>query len=236
MITLLERALALDPSSVYAMTYIAFYLSHATGYVGWQDFAKMQRAEQLLMRALVIAPETPLVLNAYVMWLRTVGRCAQAIEVCKRAIRMHRKRIRGWMGFYHELGRCKSWMGQSEEAIALEAEANRLNSLHPWRYIRYRHIGWYLLLLGRDLDAIKYLERSLAINPDDGDLHWQYRRLAAAYARAGSVETARQYLIRAERLWPYDTVRSRAPELLTSPVYVDRVGCCQGVGLTQCPL
>jgi adenylate cyclase len=220
---LLERALALDPSSAYAMAHIAYYLSNATGFIGWQDFAKMQRAEHLLMRARSIAPEAPFVLNVYVLWLRTVGRCAEAIEVCQRAIRMHQNRIRGWLGFHHELGRCKTWMGQAEEGIAVEKEANRLNPRSPWRYLRYRHIGWYSLLLGRDLDAIGYLERSLAINPDDeGDVHWQYRRLAAAYARTGDLEAARQYLARADRLWPYDTVRGRAPEILLSPVYVEQ--------------
>jgi adenylate cyclase len=220
---LLERALALDPSSAYAMAYIAYYLSNATGFVGWQDFAKMQRAEHLLIRARAIAPEAPFVLNAYVLWLRTLGRCAEAIEVCQRAIRMHQNRIRGWLGFHHELGRCETWMGQAEEGIAVEKAANRLNPRSPWRYLRYRHIGWYSLLLGRDLDAIGYLERSLAINPEDeGDVHWQYRRLAAAYARTGDLEGARQYLARADRLWPYDTVRGRAPEILLSPVYVEQ--------------
>jgi adenylate cyclase len=221
--TLLERALALDPFSVYALTTIAYYLSNATGYVGWQDFAKMQRAEHLLARARALAPDLPLVLSTYVLWLRTVGRCPEAIEVCQRSIRMHQNRIRGWMGFHHELGRCKTWMGQAEHGIALEIDANRLNPRSPWRYLRYRHIAWYSLLLGRDHDAIRHLERSLAINPeDDGDLHWQYRRLAAAYARTGNVASARQYLASAQRLWPYDTVRSRAPELLTSPVYVEQ--------------
>ena len=226
---LLEQALALDPRSVYPMAHIAYYLANATGYLGWQDFATMQRAEHLLMRARSIAPEEPFVLNAYVLWLRSVGRCAEAIEMCQRAIRMHQNRIRGWLGFYHELGRCKTWMGQAEEGIALETEANRLNPRSPWRYLRYRHIGWYCLLQGRDQDAIGHLERSLAINSeDDGDLHWQYRRLAAAYAGTGNLAAARQYLARAERLWPYDTVRSRAPELLTSPTYVEQFRRFQG--------
>ena len=79
------------------------------------------------------------------------------------------------------------------------------------------------LLLGRDLDAIRYLERSQTIHPeDDGALHWQHRRLAAAYARNGKVEEARQYLVRADRRWPHDTVRSRAPEVLLSPTYIEQ--------------
>jgi adenylate cyclase len=114
-------------------------------------------------------------------------------------------------------------MGQAEEGIALEREGNRVNPRSRWRFNRHRYIGWYSLLLGRDLDAIDHLERSLAIKPEeDGSTHWQYRWLAGAYARTGNVASARQYLASAERLWPYDTVRSRAPELLTSPVYVEQ--------------
>ena len=172
----------------------------------------------------LIAPELPLVLNTYVLWLRTVGRCAEAIEVCQRAIRMHQNRIRGWMGFYHELGRCKTWMGQAEDGIALETDANRAQPRGVLGGIFATAISAGIRCCWAEtMDAIRHLERSLAINPeDDGDLHWQYRRLAAAYARTGNVAAARQYLASAERLWPYDTVRSRAPELLTSPVYVEQ--------------
>jgi TolB-like protein/Tfp pilus assembly protein PilF len=218
--SLLEKVLELDPTSVYAMTYIAYYLAN---HDGWTNFQKMQRAERLLAQARVIAPDSPIVLNAYVLWLRTVGRCAEAIEACQQAIQLHPNRIRGYMGIYHELGRCKTWTGHVEEGIAIEQEANRLNPRSPWRYLRYRHIGWYSLLLGRDLDAIEYLERSLAINADDdGYIHLLYRRLAAAYARTGRMQKARQYLARAGQLRPYDTVRGCAPEILVSADYVEQ--------------
>jgi adenylate cyclase len=224
---LLESALALDPRSVYAMTYIAFHLTSETSAGGGdchrQNFDDIQRAGHLLAQARAIAPDSLMVLNTYVMWLREVGRCAEAIEVCQRAIQMYPNRIRGFSNFYHVLAKCKTWMGHAEEGIALETEAKRLNPRSPWRFNRYRYIGWYSLLLGRDLDTINYLERSLAIKPEeDGSTHWQYRWLAAAYARTGNVAPARQYLASAERLWPYDTVRSGAPELLTSPVYVEQ--------------
>jgi adenylate cyclase len=224
---LLESALALDPRSVYAMTYIAFHLTSGTeaggGAFRRQNSDDMQRAGHLLAQARAIAPDSLMVLNTYVMWLREVGRCAEAIEVCQRAIHMYPNRIRGFTNFHHVLAGCKTWMGHAEEGIALEAEADRLNPRSPWRFNRYRYIGWYSLLLGRDLDAINYLQRSLAIKPEeDGSTHWQYRWLAGAYARTGNVASARQYLASAERLWPYDTVRSRAPELLTSPVYVEQ--------------
>jgi adenylate cyclase len=222
-LALLERALVLDPSSVFAMTYIAYHMSIVAGHGdGWENFENMQRAERLLAQARAIAPDSQIVLNTTLLWLRTVGRCAEVMEAAQRAIQ-HPNRIRGLNGIYHELARCKTLTGHAEEGICLEDEANRLNPRSPWRYLRYRFIGWYSLLLGRDSDAIKNLERSLAINPDDdGTVHWQYRNLAAAYARIGHMEEARQYLVRADRLWPYDTVRSRAPEALLSPTYIEQ--------------
>jgi adenylate cyclase len=222
-LALLERALVLDPSSVFAMTYIAYHLSIVAGHGdGWENFENMQRAERLLAQARAIAPDSSIVLNTTLLWLRTVGRCSEVIEAAQRAIQRP-NRIRGLKGIYHELGRCKTLTGHAEEGISLEEEANQLNPRSPWRYLRYRFIGWYSLLLGRDSDAIKYLERSLAINPDDdGTLHFQYRILAAAYARIGHMEEARQYLVRADRLWPYDTVRSRAPEVLLSQAHIEQ--------------
>jgi TolB-like protein len=118
---LLERALVLDPSSVYAMTYIAFYLSYAAGGSdGWGSFQNMQRAERLLAQARANAPDSPVVLNTYLMWLRTVGRWAEVIDAAQRAMQMHPIRIRGLNGIYHELGRAR--LGQGKRRTGL-----------PWR-------------------------------------------------------------------------------------------------------
>jgi class 3 adenylate cyclase/TolB-like protein len=221
--SLLERALRLDPTCVYAMTYIAYYLANSTGYDGWQNFDDLQRAERLLTQARAIAPESPVVFNTYVLWLRTVGRCAEVIEACQRAIQLRPNRTRVWLGIFHELGRCKTWTGHAEEGIALEEEANQLNPRSPLRYLRHRHIGWYSLLLGRDLDAIEHYERSFEINAEpDRNTHWQYRRLAAAYARTGRMRDARQYIARAERLRPCETARGCAPDVLVSEVFVEQ--------------
>ena len=102
-----KLALVLDPTSVYAMTYIAFHLSSGTAPAGRfprQNSDDMQRAGRLLAQARAIAPDSPIVLNAYVLWLREVGRYAEVIEVCQRAIQMYPNRIRGLMGIYHVLG------------------------------------------------------------------------------------------------------------------------------------
>jgi tetratricopeptide (TPR) repeat protein len=127
-------------------------------------------------------------------------------------------------GFYNELALCKVFTGQTEEALELQKRADQLNPLSPFKYVRYRQMGTNSLWLGRDLDAIMYLERSLAMKPEtDPSTHWQYRKLAAAYARTGHMDEARQYLSKAERLWPYDTVRSHYPDNPSSGVVAAQI-------------
>src|SRR4029077_5248402 len=105
----------------------------------------------------------------------------------------------------------------------LQDKAIQLNPRSPNLFNRYRQLGFISLLLGRDKDAIRFLERSLAINPDDdGFRQWIYRFLAAAYAQAGELAAAKRAVAEADRLWPYDTVRSHWPDL-SSPVYAEQV-------------
>ena len=82
-LALYERALVLDPASVYAMTYIAYFLSIGALDHGWGTFENMQRAARLLAEARAIAPDSEVVLNTYVLWLRTVGRCPEVIEAAQ---------------------------------------------------------------------------------------------------------------------------------------------------------
>jgi adenylate cyclase len=71
-------------------------------------------------------------------------------------------------------------------------------------------------------DAITFLERSLALNPDNSPARARnYRRLAAAYARTGQMAEARDALADADRLFPYDTVRSHWPSELGGTILSD---------------
>src|SRR5262249_47542386 len=98
------------------------------------------------------------------------------------------------------------------------------NPRSPWLYARYRDMGRASLLLGKDEEAINFLERSLATNSDDnGDRRWLYRWLAVAYARTGEMPKARHALAEADRLWPYDTVRMHWPRDPSSSVYAEQV-------------
>jgi TolB-like protein/DNA-binding winged helix-turn-helix (wHTH) protein/tetratricopeptide (TPR) repeat protein len=220
----LERALTLDPNSVYAMTNVAFLLTDAVSNEDWNDFEKLRRAETLLTRARAMAPDSEIVLNTYVYWLRRMGRCPEAIEEAERALKTDPNRMRVMVGIYNELAVCKVFTGHAEEALALQQEADRLNPLSPWKFSRYSHMAEASLWLGRDQDAIRYFEMSFALNPElRGYTHWRYRQLAAAYALNGQMEEARRWLSKAERLWPYDTVRGRYPDDPSSAVFAAQV-------------
>ena len=89
---------------------------------------------------------------------------------------------------------CKTRTGHAEEELALQAQADQLNPRSPWKFSRYRHMGFAALMLGRDQDAIAFLQRSLAINPEAAGYRWTYRMLAAAYARTGQIDEAKRWL------------------------------------------
>ncbi len=221
---LYQRAVMLDPSSVPAMVGAAYFLIENAPTGGWGNFEDMQRAANLLARARAIAPDSALVLNTTVYWLRSVGRCQEVLEAAQLAIQTDPSRMNTMTGVYNELGRCKTATGHAEEEIALQDKANRLNPHSPWMFVRYLRMGFASLMLGRNQDAITYLQRSLALNPDnDSTQGWTDRLLAAAYARTGQMEDAKRSLAEADRLWPYDTVRGHWPEDSTSAVYAEQI-------------
>jgi adenylate cyclase len=213
---LYEHTLSLDPSSVPALTGIGFILvNRARSDHSWGAAENMQRTEQLLMRARAIAPDSEEVLNLAAQWFRRLNRNQKSKAVAEELIRRFPNNEAG----YYDLAQVKTVTGYAEEAVPLEEKAIRLNPRSPWLYARYRDIGFALLLLGKDQDAITFLQRSLAADLDDnGDRRWLYRCLAAAYARSGQMPEAKHALQEADRLWPYDTVRMHWPHDRSSTV------------------
>jgi TolB-like protein/tetratricopeptide (TPR) repeat protein len=220
---LFERALALDPSSAPAMSAVAYYLIDGAPPGGWGGFENMERAGQLLAQARAREPGSPKVLETALYWLRSVGRCAEVIETAEHAIPIGPNRLRTWTGIYNELAVCKTRKGHAEEELALQALADELNPRSAFKFSRYRHMGFAALMLGRDQDAISFLQRSMALNPEAPGLRWTYRMLAVAHARLGQTEEAQHWMAQSVRIWPYDTVRSAYPEELGSPIYTQQV-------------
>jgi adenylate cyclase len=208
---LYESALKLDPSSVAAMLGIAYYLIDRRATTGtWGTLENAERAEALLAQARAIAPGSPALLSDTAYLLRVERRYQEAVVAAEESVR----RYPNYAGGYSNLGQAKRDIGHPEEDIPLEEKAIRVSPRNPYLFSRYRVTGFDWLLLGRDGDAIAFLERSLAVSPeDDGQRPWTYRGLAAAYARTGRMAEAKHALAEADRLYPYyHTVRIFVPD------------------------
>ena len=218
-LALFEQALLLDPQSAYALASTAFLLIEKSGYPSWSSADTMQRIERLLTQARAIAPDFEVVLNHTVQWLRGIGRYQEAIVVAEELVRRFPNNPAG----FNSLAQSKTIAGRAAEAIPLLERAILLDPRSAWLFIRYRNMGSASLWLGRDEDAIRFLERSISINPDFYGHQWTYRFLAAGYARTGRLAEARHALGEADRLFPYDTVRSHWPDDPSSTVFAEQI-------------
>jgi adenylate cyclase len=206
---LFERALLLEPTSVPAMLGIGFgLLRKEQAESGWDAADNMRRVERLIEQARAIAPDSAELLDLTIQWLRTQGRYQEGITIATELIRQFPNEEAG----YYDLAQNLIVIGHADEAIPLEEQAIRIDPRSSWMFARYRDMGYASLLLGRDKDAVTFLEQSLALNPDNSLARAKnHRRLAAAYARTGQMVEARHALADADRLFPYDTVRSHWP-------------------------
>ncbi|HTI84497.1 MAG TPA: winged helix-turn-helix domain-containing protein, partial [Acetobacteraceae bacterium] len=214
---LYEQALELDPSSVPALLGISYYLIDKAATVGhWGSVGDLRRAENLLQRAHAVAPHSRDYLSNMAYWLRTRGRCDEAIALAEETIR----RFPNNAAAYSQLAQCKIIVGKAAEAIPLMEQAIRVSPRSPYMYNRYRVMGYASVLLGKDSEAIAYYERTLAATADDdGNRQWTLRGLAVAHARSGHIPDAKRALAEANRIWPYDTVRRYSPGEGSSAVF-----------------
>jgi tetratricopeptide (TPR) repeat protein len=214
-LALFEQALRLDPTSIGAMTGIAYSLveSNRRG----DDF---QRAARLLADAAAINPDNELVVATTGSLLRARGRCTEAIPAFQRVLSSNPNSH--WA--YNEIGACLTDTGRAEEAIPLFEKANRLDPLGAYAWSRYQHLGWAMLTLGRDEEAVSWTQRALSANPNvRPDAHARYLlRMAAAHARLGHRDEALRLVAEANHVWPYDTVRSHWPDEVDHPAVIER--------------
>ena len=222
---LFERAFTLDPSSASAMAMIVKCLIEGNAEVGngngfWGAFDDRERTEQLLARAGSNAPDSEEVLGVTLEWLMVRGRCGEVIALGRQLI----ERFPNNSGYYRMLGNCEILTGHSEEDISLVQKSIQLDPRTPYLRARYATMGSASLWLGRDEDAIRFLQQVLFLEGDNrGPDHWIYTWLGAAYARTGRVDEAKRALTKSNQLWPFDTVRSHWPDFAMSDVFAEQI-------------
>jgi class 3 adenylate cyclase/TolB-like protein len=220
-VTLYERAVALDPSSAVALAGLAVALLDSTRTEDPATPTTFRRAEELIARAELLRPDLVLVMWARVFLLGVQNRCPELIPTAQKL----NEAYPNFTGGHFRLSICLLFDGKAADAIAELEQAIRINPRNPQNFNRYRNMGYALSALGRHDEAVPWFQRSLAANPSDsarnrGDLH---AAIAAAQALAGRIDEAHASAAEASRLKPMLTVRSYPPVYVTNPVAVAQI-------------
>jgi len=190
----LERALALDPGSTEAQSWLAANLAgRVLANMTDSAAADIGRAKGLTEQALAASPHSPLGHYAKGQVLRAQHLYAEAIPEYETVLASNRN----WVYAFFALGQCRLYTGSIEETIPLVEQAIRLSPRDPSLGIWYETIGLVHLLRSRMAEAIIWLERARSANPEHPAPH---ARLASAHALKGETERATAELAEARRL------------------------------------
>jgi TolB-like protein/Flp pilus assembly protein TadD len=203
-IRLFEHALALDPHSAAAQSWLANELtSRVLDAMSKTAGADIGRAEVLVEQALTTAPRSALAHFAKANVLRARNRFEEAIPGYERVIALNRN----WTNAHSNLGWCKFLAGNIEALIPAQERAIRLSPRDPFIGMFYARIGRAHLLQSRTDEAIVWLEKARNAGPG----HPMYRALlASAYALNGDTQLAAAELAEARNLAADDRYSSIA--------------------------
>jgi len=189
-----ERALALDPQSVDAMSLLAHALvGRVDANMTDSAAADMARANELVDRALAASPRSGHPHHVKGQVLEMQHRLEEAILEFETSLSVNRNSV--WS--LHHLALCKLKTGSIEEVIPLYQQAIRLSPREPRIGWWYRAIGEVHLLQSRINEAIVWLEKARSDIPAASSVR---SFLASAYALKGETERAAAELAEARRL------------------------------------
>jgi adenylate cyclase len=203
-VRLFDQALALNPQSVEAQTWLADVLSlHTLRQPTDRAADDIARAEGLVEQALAISPRNAHAHYDKAQILRAQGRCREGIAEYETVISLDPN----FASAYANLGWCKFLTGSIEDVISLEEKALRLIPRGPFVGTLYLRIGTAHLLQSHYEDAIRSLQkaRNTTLWPAEVRSY-----LASAYALTGENEHAAAELAEARRLSPDDRYSSIA--------------------------
>jgi TolB-like protein/class 3 adenylate cyclase len=193
-IGLFERALALDPLSVSAQSWLANVLtSRVLDEMADNAAADIARAEQLAEQALALSPHSLLGHYAKAQVLRAQGQYEEAIPEYETVLAINRN----WVGATAHLGQCKLFTGSIEETIPLVERAIRLSPRDGQIANWYGRIGVVHLVQSRLDEAIFWFEKARSANSGHPASHIF---LASTHSLKGEIERGAAELAEARRL------------------------------------
>jgi len=189
-----ERALALDPRSAPAQSWLASALTaRLLGNMTDSAAADLARAEALAEEALTTAPRSGFAHAAKGQVLRAQRRYAEAIPEYETVLASNRNLVSA----LHALGQCKLFAGSIEEMIPLVERAILLSPRDPQLGVWYLQVGLVHLLQSRTDDAVIWLERARNATPAHPSIR---SALASAYSLNGEIDRAAAELAEARKL------------------------------------
>jgi TolB-like protein len=210
-IALYERALALDPDSEKAQSYLAAQLAGRVLEQMTDSAAPdIARAEMLADRVLAAYPSRPLAHFAKGQVLRAQQRFEEAILAYETVLALNRN----WVHAIAALGFCRFAIGSIGEAIPAQERAIRLSPRDPQIWLYYFWIGQVHLLRSRVDEAIPWFERAHTSNPDQPFPH---AYLASAYGLKDEIGRAAAELAQARSLASDDRYSSIARLRVVGP-------------------
>ena len=193
-ISLFERALALDPQSVAARSWLALTLANRViNQMTDRTAGDIARAKGLIGEALAASPRSATVHFAKGEVLRAEKQYEEAVPEYEMVLALDRNSASALLA----LGHSKLMIGSIEELIPLVEQAMRLSPRDPQIAVMYYRIGEVHLLQSSTDKAIPCFEKARSANPE---LHYVHAFLASAYALNGETERAAAELAEARRL------------------------------------
>jgi adenylate cyclase len=187
-VSLLERALALDPRAVEAQIWFALMLiNRVINLTSGAPDVDIQRADELIARALAVSPNSAWAHYVKGQVLRAKLQYEDAAIEYETAIALDRNLANA----YAWLGRCKLLLGSVDEVIPGTEYAIRLSPHDRNVGFWYWQIGAVHLLEARTDEAIRWLEKARSYAHAGFPItHFIHASLAAGYALKGETKRA----------------------------------------------
>ncbi len=213
--TMLQKALTEDPGNVDLAVALASLQMRGIQMVWFnpdEAVAVEARANATLEQALRSKPNSIPVLEAYCRFLSVTNHFVESLVTCAKALSFD-----PWNGAALYLtGLSEIYLGRFDDALATFRQADGYDTPAASRWTWLLGAGLANVLMGRDEEALPWLQRSIAITPGTGRSHML---LAVAYQRSGRFEEARAAIEEGLRLRPGTTKLNVSPPMKNaSPV------------------
>ncbi len=194
---LLDQALEISPDYPEALVDRGF--ADASEVLFFHSAIPLDKAEQYLARAMELEPDNVGAKNAATILYLAKGDYDRAAFYSEQIIAIDPSIPYA----YATLAPSQWRQGRAEEAIALEEKAIPLSPRDPFVDLWYRDLGMTYLLLGRDAEAVPWLEKAVQANDK---VYYYHLFLSSAYALTGRLDEAHKEIEASLRLFPGNTI------------------------------